>query len=212
MFVPLSHRPGHAQADFGEADGYIGGKKVRFHYFCMDLPLVQRQTQNARGARLCGPAAQSPRRQARPTPRCAIPAAFGRRRVRIPPFSTCAADAYRSQRRATAPSICVLGISIKKDPRHDRRCAPVPLCATPPDNEDGRRHNQSDWRGAADDRRRQKRDSRRALKAPHAAPRRDHQVADCASQPQGGRFAAAPPSGRTACPSSADQRNRGAFA
>ena len=22
MFVPLSHRPGHAQADFGEADGY----------------------------------------------------------------------------------------------------------------------------------------------------------------------------------------------
>jgi transposase len=38
MFVPLSHRPGHAQADFGEADGYIGGKKVRFHYFCLDLP------------------------------------------------------------------------------------------------------------------------------------------------------------------------------
>jgi hypothetical protein len=27
MFVPLSHCPGHAQADFGEADGYIGGKK-----------------------------------------------------------------------------------------------------------------------------------------------------------------------------------------
>ena len=38
MFVPLSHRPGHARADFGEADGYIAGKKVRFHYFCMDLP------------------------------------------------------------------------------------------------------------------------------------------------------------------------------
>jgi transposase len=38
MFVPLSHRPGHAQADFGEADGYIAGKKIRFHYFCMDLP------------------------------------------------------------------------------------------------------------------------------------------------------------------------------
>jgi transposase len=38
MFVPLSHRPGHAQADFGEADGYIAGKKVRFHYFCMDMP------------------------------------------------------------------------------------------------------------------------------------------------------------------------------
>jgi hypothetical protein len=27
MFVPLSHRPGQAQADFGEADGYVGGKK-----------------------------------------------------------------------------------------------------------------------------------------------------------------------------------------
>jgi len=38
MFVPLSHRPGHAQADFGQADGYIAGKKVRFHYFCVDLP------------------------------------------------------------------------------------------------------------------------------------------------------------------------------
>ena len=35
MFVPLSHRPGHAQADFGQADGYIAGKKVRFHYFCV---------------------------------------------------------------------------------------------------------------------------------------------------------------------------------
>ncbi|MFI4941449.1 MAG: IS21 family transposase, partial [Burkholderiales bacterium] len=38
MFMPLAHRPGHAQVDFGEADGYIGGKKVRFHYFCLDLP------------------------------------------------------------------------------------------------------------------------------------------------------------------------------
>jgi transposase len=38
MFVPLAHRPGHAQVDFGEADGYIAGKKVRFHYFCLDLP------------------------------------------------------------------------------------------------------------------------------------------------------------------------------
>ncbi len=38
MFLPLAHRPGHAQADFGEADGYIGGKLVRFHYFCLDLP------------------------------------------------------------------------------------------------------------------------------------------------------------------------------
>ena len=38
MFIPLVHLPGHAQADFGEADGYIGGKLVRFHYFCLDLP------------------------------------------------------------------------------------------------------------------------------------------------------------------------------
>jgi transposase len=38
MFIPLSHRPGHAQADFGQADAYIAGKKVRFHYFCVDLP------------------------------------------------------------------------------------------------------------------------------------------------------------------------------
>jgi transposase len=38
VFIPLSHRPGHAQVDFGEADAYIAGKKVRFHYFCMDLP------------------------------------------------------------------------------------------------------------------------------------------------------------------------------
>ena len=36
--VPLSHRPGHAQVDFGEADGYIAGKKMRFRYLCMDLP------------------------------------------------------------------------------------------------------------------------------------------------------------------------------
>ena len=38
MFVPLSHRPGQAQADFGQADSYIAGKEVRFHYFCADLP------------------------------------------------------------------------------------------------------------------------------------------------------------------------------
>ncbi|MEO6352707.1 MAG: IS21 family transposase [Burkholderiaceae bacterium] len=38
VFMPLAHRPGHAQVDFGEADGYIGGKKVRFHYFCLDMP------------------------------------------------------------------------------------------------------------------------------------------------------------------------------
>ena len=38
VFIPLSHRPGHAQVDFGEADAFIAGQKVRFHYFCMDLP------------------------------------------------------------------------------------------------------------------------------------------------------------------------------
>jgi len=38
MFIPLAHLPGHAQVDFGEADGYIDGKLVRFHYFCLDLP------------------------------------------------------------------------------------------------------------------------------------------------------------------------------
>jgi transposase len=38
VFMPLVHRPGHAQVDFGEADGYIGGKKIRFHYFCLDMP------------------------------------------------------------------------------------------------------------------------------------------------------------------------------
>ena len=38
VFIPLSHRPGHAQVDFGEADGIIDGKLMRFHYFCMDLP------------------------------------------------------------------------------------------------------------------------------------------------------------------------------
>lgn len=38
VFIPLAHRPGHAQVDFGEAVGIIAGKKVRFHYFCLDMP------------------------------------------------------------------------------------------------------------------------------------------------------------------------------
>jgi len=38
VFMPLAHRPGHAQVDFGQADGFIAGKKVRFHYFCLDMP------------------------------------------------------------------------------------------------------------------------------------------------------------------------------
>ena len=38
VFVPLSHPPGHAQVDFGEALGVIGGVKRKLHYFAMSLP------------------------------------------------------------------------------------------------------------------------------------------------------------------------------
>ena len=38
MFVPLSHPPGHAQADFGEAVAVIGGVRQTIHFFCLDLP------------------------------------------------------------------------------------------------------------------------------------------------------------------------------
>lgn len=38
MFVPLTHPPGHAQADFGEALVTIAGVEQKAHYFCMDLP------------------------------------------------------------------------------------------------------------------------------------------------------------------------------
>ena len=38
MFVPLSHAPGHAQCDFGEALVVIGGVQQKAHYFVMDLP------------------------------------------------------------------------------------------------------------------------------------------------------------------------------
>jgi transposase len=37
-FVPLAHPPGHAQADFGEAIGVIGGVSQKLHVFYMDLP------------------------------------------------------------------------------------------------------------------------------------------------------------------------------
>ena len=37
-FVPLSHPPGHAQVDFGEAIGVIGGVRQKIHFLCMDLP------------------------------------------------------------------------------------------------------------------------------------------------------------------------------
>jgi transposase len=38
MFVPLMHPPGHAQVDFGEALGVIGGVEREIHFFAMDLP------------------------------------------------------------------------------------------------------------------------------------------------------------------------------
>jgi transposase len=38
MFVPLEHPPGHAQVDFGEAIGTIGGVERKIHFFAMDLP------------------------------------------------------------------------------------------------------------------------------------------------------------------------------
>ena len=38
MFVPLSHAPGHAQCDFGEALAVIGGVERKIHYLVMDLP------------------------------------------------------------------------------------------------------------------------------------------------------------------------------
>ena len=38
MFVPLTHAPGHAQADFGEALVVIAGVEQKAHYFAMDLP------------------------------------------------------------------------------------------------------------------------------------------------------------------------------
>ena len=38
MFVPLSHSPGHAQCDFGEAVAVIAGVERKVHYFALDLP------------------------------------------------------------------------------------------------------------------------------------------------------------------------------
>ena len=38
MFVPLTHPPGHAQADFGEATIIIGGVEQKAHFFAFDLP------------------------------------------------------------------------------------------------------------------------------------------------------------------------------
>ena len=43
MFVPLSHGPGHAQCDFGEAVAVIAGVERKVHYFVLDLPNLRRQ-------------------------------------------------------------------------------------------------------------------------------------------------------------------------
>ena len=39
MFVPLSHAPGEAQADFGEALVVIAGLECEAHYLAFDLPI-----------------------------------------------------------------------------------------------------------------------------------------------------------------------------
>ena len=36
MLVPLSHPPGHARADFGEAKAYIAGVERKAYFFAMD--------------------------------------------------------------------------------------------------------------------------------------------------------------------------------
>ena len=38
VFVPLAHPPGHAQVDFGEALGIIGGVERKIHFFAFHLP------------------------------------------------------------------------------------------------------------------------------------------------------------------------------
>ena len=38
VFVPLTHPPGEAQADFGEALVVIGGVEQKGHFLCIDLP------------------------------------------------------------------------------------------------------------------------------------------------------------------------------
>ena len=36
--MPLAHPPSHAQVDFGEAIGVIGGIERKIHLFAFDLP------------------------------------------------------------------------------------------------------------------------------------------------------------------------------
>src|SRR5271163_4200074 len=44
VFVPLAHPPGHAQVDFGECVGVIGGVRMKLHVFCFDLPQLSRRS------------------------------------------------------------------------------------------------------------------------------------------------------------------------
>ena len=39
MFVPLEHPPGHAQVDFGEAIGVMGGVERKIHFFALSAAL-----------------------------------------------------------------------------------------------------------------------------------------------------------------------------
>ena len=38
VFMPLAHPPGHAQADFGEAEVILGGVRQKVHFFVLALP------------------------------------------------------------------------------------------------------------------------------------------------------------------------------
>ena len=54
-FVPLAHPPGHAQVDFGEAVGVIGGVRQKIHFLCMDLPLsILYDNTRIAVAKICG--------------------------------------------------------------------------------------------------------------------------------------------------------------
>ena len=37
-FMPLAHPPGHAQVDFGQCIGIVGGVRTVMHVFCFALP------------------------------------------------------------------------------------------------------------------------------------------------------------------------------
>ena len=53
--MPLSHAPGHAQCDFGEALAVIGGVEQKAHCFAIDLGVAARKvaTRVARVAITC---------------------------------------------------------------------------------------------------------------------------------------------------------------